>query len=208
MDKKVFAIFVLNIIFVLMFCGCYSSMQQGQVTDGPNITFALHPLNHATDFYTFPNGENRVYVDAVGSMVFRYGWVASQESELGHSIGLLFDWVKEEIEPFVRGNYYCQFPKNSYFFNVGIGGEFGIWFPVFPLFPYVVISRDLGTRFTVYSEVRTAYPSKHYWVVPTLGVGFDVSKHFSLFGEVNLCIDDEMTAPVIGLGINLHRRQD
>jgi len=90
-----------------------------------------------------------------------------------------------------------QFPKNS-LLDAGIGTEFGIWPPVLPLIAYAAMSRDLGTRFTIYGEVRTAVPpanprNKHalivaddYLIVPTLGARYDISEDLSLTAEMSL----------------------
>jgi hypothetical protein len=212
-EKRIPAVFFLNIGFVLLLSGCYSSMHQAQVIDGYSMTFAFRPLHREFVYEGFSFAETDLQAnDTIASMALRFGRAPSKKGEQGYSIGILVDWsVSPEVAktnadiqyslPFlVRGSYYYQFPKNS-FLDVGIGGEYGVFPPIVPLIPYVAISRDLGTRFTLYSEIRTAFPpvvtenvprNKHTLIVgdnlivPTLGARFDVSRNFSLLAEASL----------------------
>jgi hypothetical protein len=219
-DKRIAAIFFLNIGFVILFSSCYSSLHQGQVTDGYSMTFVFRPLHRRFIYEGFSFAITDLQAnDTIASMGLRLGWAPSKKGEPGYSVGILVDWNAAETEMIqpdnsddfgtfsvndpgpllVRGSFYYQFPKNS-FLDVGVGGEFGVWYPVVPLIPYVVISRNLGTRFTLYSEVRTAFPpvitenaprNKHALIVgnnlivPTLGAKFDFSRNLSLLAEMS-----------------------
>lgn len=201
--------FSLNIGFVILFSGCYSSMHQAQVTDGCSMALTLRPLHrefvYACGFAIPEWGAS----DIIASTAFRYGHAPPKKEEIGYSIGILVDWsVPSEVTRtnpdinhlfplLVRGSCYLQFPKNSVL-DAGIGTEFGMWPPLFPLITYAAMSRDLGARFTVYGEVRTAFPpatprNKHalivaddFLIVPTLGARYDISEDLSLTAEMSL----------------------
>jgi hypothetical protein len=147
--------------------------------------------------------------DIIASAAFRYGHAPSKKGEMGYSAGILLDWsvppeatrtnpdIKHPFPLLARGSCYLQFPKNS-LLDAGIGTEFGIWPPMFPLTIYAAMSRDLGTRFTAYGEVRVAVPpatprNRHaliigdnYLVVPTLGARYDFSEDLSFIAEMSL----------------------
>ena len=184
------------------------------MTDGYSMTFALRPLHREFVYEGFSFADTDLQAnDTIASMELRFGRAPLRKGEQGYSMGILVDWnaaerkiiqstsIDNDYGPLlVRGSYYYQFPKNS-FLDIGVGGEFGFWPPVVPLIPYVVIGRNLGTRFTLYGEVRTAFPpvvtenvprNKHALIVgdnlivPTLGARFGVSKNFSLLAEASL----------------------
>jgi len=168
-------------------------MHQGQVTDGPNMTFALRHLPKKGS-------------DIVASTAFRHGWNGYEIGERGHLIGIVFDFIElPKLSPIVRGNYYCQFRQNSNL-DFGLGGEFGIWPPVVPIMPYAVISKNMSTHFTVYSEVKIAVPFiMPLMIFPTVGLRTDISP-FTFFTESNLAfIWHEPPVPGMGLGIGLHQ---
>ena len=228
--QRVIILLFANIGFVLLFSGCYSAMHQAQVTDGPSITLALHPLHHEftmrSDNMISANGGGctREDFDIASSVAYRYGWSPSNPGDKGHSIGILIDG---EAEPhhgvWVRGSYFRQFPQNRHC-DYGIGIEFGIYFPAFPLIPYLVISKNLGTRFTVYGEVRATWlpdcsesPGKSTGLlIPTLGGKLNINKHLSVFAMVNMLIHPHYSdkrpihregtgfAPIIGIGLVTH----
>jgi hypothetical protein len=231
-ERRIIAIFFLNIGFVILFSGCFSSLHQGQVTDGYSVALAFLPVHHEFESGGFAKSEVH---DIRASMALRRGRVPSKKGETGHSIGIRIDLdaPKKRDDPdiivatsaSIRGSYYHQFPKNS-FLDAGIGGEFGIVPPVIPLIPYAVISRNLGPHFTLYSEVRAIFPGPfdNYSIAPTLGAKFDISKYSALFVEMNLFIHSELrgcklseygisgakcttqrvASPVIGVGIMRH----
>ena len=193
-----------------LFCGCFSALHQGQVQDGDSMALALRPLDRkfVSQYDGFSITELKA-ADIRASMAFRHGWAPSKKGEIGASIGILVDFndkpfsdLPPDITRFyglpsllTRGSVYLQFPKNS-LFDAGYGVEFGIWPPVFPLIPYVVVSRNFLTRFTLYGEVRripfhdelrssAGGQRNPIHFVPTFGVKFNLFKHFSLFVEMN-----------------------
>ena len=202
LKKVIVATFFLNIGSFLLFSGCYSSLHQGQVIDGPNMAFALRPLHRG--FLSGFSMQGAEELDAKVSIALRYGWASSGKRNEGHSFGLLFDlvdssgalpdeWHVGPPKPYsffgIRGDYYCQiwhipftFPKN-FFLDGGIGVEFPSNPPP-PGIPYVVISGDLSSHFTLYGEARTGMGIGG--IVSTFGAKFEVSKFFSLFSEVNI----------------------
>jgi hypothetical protein len=213
MHKKAFErcivmTFFLDIGFAILLSGCYSALHQGQVMDGYSMAFALRPSHRE---YAAGGLAMTEAHDIKASMAFRRGRAPSKEGEKGYSVGILVDWsaspevaetntdIDHSFPLLVRCSYYYQFSKNP-FLDVGIGGEYGVWPPIAPLIPYAVISRELGTRFMLYSEVRiwpsalyseesaglTVIVRDNYLIVPTLGGKFDATKDLSLLAEISL----------------------
>ena len=227
--QRVIILLFANIGFILLFSGCYSAMHQAQVTDGPSITLALHPLHHEftmrSDNMISANGGGctREDFDIASSVAYRYGWSPSNPGDKGHSIGILIDGEALHRQTWVRGSYFRQFPQNRHC-DYGMGIEFGILFPVFPIIPYLVISKDLGTRFTVYGEVRATWlpdcsesSNKSIGLlIPTLGGKLNINKRLSIFAEANILIHPHYSdkrpinkeetdfAPIIGIGLVAH----
>lgn len=171
-------IFFLIVGFVILLSGCLSSLHQGKVMDGYSVSLAYRPIHFgATPKYL---DFNKVFI------AIRYGWAPKKNEDIGHSIGILadFKWSgfnKKSILPTIRFSGYLQLLRNSAL-DAGIGAE---W-PTFIL--YTAISMDLGTYSTIYSEVRWVYLSFASYedlIVPTLGVKFNVSNHYSTFAELN-----------------------
>jgi hypothetical protein len=211
LKRPIVVLLFLNIGFVLLLCGCYSAMHPAQVTDGLNMTLALYPLHHEFAFNAGVWETNIMRLDIVSSVALRYGQAPSEVGEWGAHIGIVVDISASDTWGSVRGDLFLQFPKNPYI-DFGLGLEF---FPI----PYAVISKNIGTRFTVYSQVRwTSDTYQKNWVVPTVGSRFDISKHFAVFTEVSMLIHKHMpklgwswstkqrrhVAPVIGIGLVVH----
>jgi hypothetical protein len=205
---------MVGIPLVLLFSGCYSAMHTAKVIDGPNLTLSAYPIHHDIEHRESISLYGSSYhgiksYDIFSSVALRYGWAAQRKGEIGHSIGITFD-VKKHQHPdksiMVRYSYFVQAPKNSVL-DMGIGIETRAL--MFPSSLYILLSKEMGNCWEIYVEGQAGSVEG----IGSLGIKFDISKHFSILAETSLILSADheygepwkyVVAPLVGIGFVCH----